>query len=466
MIESARADATGRIFSLLALLAAAGVAIDMAPHVPGSSGVKAGFVTVAITVLLLATGLLPGLATAAVFFVLALSTGAAPPLVLASGFWSNAIMLIFGGLVMGAAAERSGLGRYIARGMMQRFLGSYSRLLIGILVGTAALSFLVPSTMGRLAITIPIVIATLREAGYAEGSNGHIGAVLTTVAGNFMTSYAILPANLVNVIVLGATEAVHGPQISYAEYLWLCGPVLGLVKGATFIVLVLWLLPAPPPALPTGPSEPVMLGAPARRLRFVLGIAVALWATDFLHGLKPGWIALGAGLMCILPPVAIVGLKESFDRNKLTGVVTVPMLLGIASVITYSGVGAVIVDAVQASIPLAEKSPAYGFAVLAILAALIAIVTTTVGCVAIMTPIVGQVAIATGLPVKLGSLAVLMGLQNLFFHYEAAPVMVGLLMGRVGPRPAARFLIPLALSGLLVVLPLDILWLKLVGALP
>ena len=462
-MSKAKAGVTPGHLLRAALAVAAGIALAYAPFIPGTAGVKAGFATVTVTVALLATGVLPGLLTVVVFFLLALATGAASPWVLASGFWSSAIMLIFGGLVMGAAAERSGLGRYVARGLMQRFLGSYPSLLTGIIVGAGALSFFVPSTMGRLAITIPVVLATLKEAGYEQGTNGYNGAILVTVAGNFMTSYAILPANLVQIITLGALEAAYGPQATYAEYLLLAGPVLGLIKGLTFVVLVTWWLPAPPPAPASTSTEPVMLSPAARRLAVVLSLAVALWATDFLHGLKPGWIALGAGLACILPPLALVGLKESFDQNRLTGVLTVPMLLGVASVITHSGAGQVISEAVTGALPLAGASPAYGFAALAVLAALIAILATTVGCIAIMTPIVGQVAAATGLSAKLGAVAVLTGLQALFFHYEAAPVMVGLLMGRVSAGAAARLLVPLAITGLLVILPLEILWLKLLG---
>lgn len=462
-MSAAKAALTPRQMTWAGLAVGIGLLVAYLPWLPGTAGVRAGFATVVVTVTLLATGIVPGLVTTAVFFAMALLTGAAPALVLASGFWSNAIMLIFGGLVIGAAAERSGLGRYIARRLLQRFLGSYASLLVGIIVGTGALSFLVPSTMGRLAITIPVVLATLKEAGYEQGTNGYNGAILVTVAGNFMTSYAILPANLVQIITLGAFEAAHGPQATYAEYLMLCGPILGLVKGVLFVLTVLWVLPAPPPAMPTANADPVMLSPAARRLGVVLGGAVVLWATDFLHGLKPGWIALGAGLLCILPPLALVGLKESFDTNRLTGILTVPMLLGVASVITHSGAGQVISEAVARAVPLAGASPAVGFAALALLAALIAIVATTVGCIAIMTPIVGQVMAATGLSAKLGSVAVLTGLQALFFHYEATPVMVGLLMGRVGPGAAARLLTPLAISGLLIVLPLEILYLKLIG---
>ena len=103
-------------------------------------------------------------------------------------------------IIIGTAAERSGLGRFVARSVLKPFLGSYPSLLFGILMGCGALGLLVPSTMGRLAITLPIVISLAKEVGYAQGSNGYAAAILTAVAGNFLTAYGILPANLVNVI--------------------------------------------------------------------------------------------------------------------------------------------------------------------------------------------------------------------------------------------------------------------------
>ncbi len=449
----------------LATIAIAGGAIALLP-IPGASPrASLGLAIVFVTVALFATSALPGLAIAGIFFALTFASGVVPPLIIIAGFWSSATMLIFGGLVIGAAAERSGLGRYVAQSLMRRFAGSYPMYLLGILSGTLALSFFVPSTMGRLAITIPIVIAVTKEAGYAPGSNGYAASILAAVAGNFTTSYGILPANLVTVIALGAGETIYGPLLQYADYLLLCGPVLGLAKGATFIALALLLFPAPAP-LAAPAAEPLVLGRPARRLAILLAITVVLWATDVWHGLKPGWIALGAALLCLLPPVALVGLRESFDVNRLMGVVSVPAILGVAAVLTHSGAGKLIAGAVLALVPLEGQSPAYGFAAVAVMSSLGAIIGTTVGSIAIVTPLIGDVARATGLPLRLGIVAEMTGLQAIFFHFEAVPIMVGLAMGRLGVAPATRMLMPLAATGLLVILPLMMLWLKLLGALP
>jgi di/tricarboxylate transporter len=425
-----------------------------------------GLAIVLLTVALFATGVLPSLVTIALFGVLALTTGVAPVGVLLAGFWANATLLIFGGLIIGAAAQRSGLGAAVSRTLMSRFEGSYARFILGLLIGSSALSFLVPSTSGRLAITIPIVLSATRAAGYAPGSNGYNGAVLTAVAGNFLISYAILPSNLMNVIVLGAAESLYGLQFSYGEYLLVFAPILGVVKSLMFWGAVLLIFPAPAPCPAAADATATSLGRPAKRLAILLALTVAIWATDVLHGLKPGWVAVGAALVCLLPPVSLVTLRESFDINRLTAVASVPAILGLASVLTYSGAGTLIGDAIRIVLPLDGYPPAWGFVSVALISAVTAIVATIVGTIAIVTPLIANVSDATGLPLKMGLVAEMTGLQSVFFHFEAVPIMVGIAMGAVAPRTALRLLIPLALSGLAVILPLQLLWVWLIGAMP
>ncbi len=456
---------TTRQWITLALIAAAGLAIAVAPLEGVKPGVMPAFAIVLVTVALFASSVLSTIWIAVVFFVLALPSGIVAPITLVSGFWSNAAMLIFGGLVMGAAAERSGLGRYVARGLMQRFVGSYFMLLLGVMIGTSALSFIVPSTVGRLAIVMPIVLAIAKEAGYLPGSNGYAGLVLTAVVGNFTTSFSILPANLVNVIILGAGEGLYGPQLRYADYLLLLAPVAGALKAITVIGMALLVFRAPAPSFPDA-TGPLPLSRAGRRLAAVLAITVLLWATDSWHGVKPGPVALMAALMCLLPPVALVGLKESFDLPRIAAVIGVPTILGMATLLTQSGAGGLIADAIKVWVPLNGHSAAYGFAAVAVLSSLVAIIGTIVGAIAIITPLIGEVATATGLSVKLGLVAEITGLQAVFFHYEAMPVIVGISMAQLPVASAVRFMIPLAVIGLFVILPAEILWLKLIGMLP
>lgn len=457
---------SSRQLALLSVITVAAIAVAMLPAPAGAPRAMMGFAIVLASVAIWATAVLPTFVAGLIFFAVAFASGVAPPLALLSGFWSNAAGLVIGGFIIGAAAERSGLGRYIARRLMQRLLSSYPRSVLGVLAGTGALSFLLPSTMGRLAITLPIVMAVAKEAGYAAGSNGYIGLIATAVAGNFMTSYAILPGNLTNVIALGAIEGIYGPQIKYAEYLLLCGPVLGLVKGLLFWICVVVLLPASAPAMAPTSLQPPPLSRAARRLGIVLAITILLWATDFIHGVKPGAIAVGAGLLCLLPPVALANLRESFDLNKLTAILFLAVVLGVATILTHSGAGAITAELISRLVPLEGRSAAFGFAAVSVLSALVAIPATVVGSIAILNPVLGGIAGATDLPIKAGLIAEITGLQIIFFPYQTVPIMVGLAMGGVEARSVLRLLVPLALASLVIILPLQIVWLKLIGQLP
>jgi di/tricarboxylate transporter len=451
---------------LLAMIAAVAVGLACIPPPAAAPKAMIGFAIVFASVALWATAVVPAHVSGFIFFALAFASDVAPPVELLAGFWSNAAGLVIGGFVIGASAERSGLGRYVARGLMQHFRTSYSRFIIGILIGSGALSFLVPSTMGRLAITLPIIIAAAKEAGYEPGSNGYIGAIATAVAGNFLTSFAILPSNLTNVIALGAVEGTYGQQLQYAEYLLLCGPVLGLAKGLLFWLIVILVLPAPPPLPAIAAPQPLPLSRPARRLAIVLTAAIMLWATDFLHGLKPGVIALAAAAMCLIPPVALTDLKESFDLNKLTAILSLAAVLGVATVLQHSGAGALTANTVGSLVPLHGHSTTYAFAYIALLSALIAIPATLVGCIAVMTPILSSAAAGAGLSMKLGIVAELTGLQTVFFPYQTVPIMVGLTMGGVAASSVLRLLVPLAVVSIFTMVPLQVLWLKLIGHLP
>lgn len=457
---------TPRKLALVGFFALAAFVVALLPPPAGTPKAMIGLAIVGFTVALWATAALPALHSGAIFFALALATSVAPTVPLLSGFWSNAAALVFGGLVIGSAAERTGLGRYVARALMSG-LATYPRLIAGVLIGSGALSFIVPTTMGRLAITLPILMAAAREAGYAVGSRGYVGIILTAVAGNYFTSYAILPANLTNVIALGALEGIGGPTLQYGPYLLMCLPVLGIIKGLTFWAAICLLLPAPPPRMAaSGDDGPNALSPAARRLAILLAITVLLWVIDFVHHIKPGWIALAAGFICLIPGLGLASAEEAVDFNKLTAVFGLAAVLGVATVLTHSGAGAMIAQGLVQLVPSTGASPGYGFMLIATASSLVATFATVVGAIAIVTPTLPALEAATHLPLTAGIIAELTGLQAVFFPFETVPIMVGLMMGKVPAASTLRVMILLAGTGLLVVAPLQIAWLKLLGLMP
>lgn len=447
----------------LALIALACFAIAFLPLPVASPNAALGLAIVAFTVAMWATSLMPALHTGIAFFALGLASGVVPAIPLFSGFWSNAAMLVIGGLVIGGAAERTGLGRYVSRALTSG-IATYPRLIASILAGSTILNFLVPSTMGRLAIMIPILAATAKEAGYEPGSRGYTGIMLAAVVGNYLTSYGVLPANITNVLALGTLETLGGPTFQYGAYLLMCWPLLGLLKTVIVWAAVCLFLPAPAPMPAKADDAP--LSPEARRLAILLAITVLLWMSDVVHHLKPGWISLAAGLVCLVPVLRLGRPKDILDISRLTAIISLAAVIGVAAVLTHSGAGALIANTLASLMPTSGASPALGFMLLSLSTSLIAIGATIPGGIAIMTPTLSGIESTTDLPQNAGLIAMLIGLQSPFFAYEAVPVMVGLMMAKVPASAATRILAPLAITGILVLAPLQIAWLKLLGAMP
>ncbi|MFM9846182.1 MAG: hypothetical protein ACKVP3_03380 [Hyphomicrobiaceae bacterium] len=175
---------------------------------------------------------------------------------------------------------------------------------------------------------------------------------------------------------------------------------------------------------------------------------------------------MAAAILCLLPPISLASVRESFDLNKVTALLSLGAVLGVATVLIHSGAGVVTSNLIGKLVPLDGQSPAMGFTAITVLSALIALPATVVGSVAVMTPMLGSVAASTGLPVKVGLIAELTGLQMVFFPYQTVPIMVGLTMGRVPALSVLRLMIPLAFLSFIIILPAQILWLKLIGYLP
>lgn len=452
----------------LATIAAAAVLAVAIAWLPAPAGTPATAMTAlgltAATVLLWATVAVTQPTAAIAFLVAALATGVAPVPAIISGFMSTALLLVFGGLLIGLAAERSGFGRFIAQRFFGKFRASYGQLVLGIIVGTTILSFFVPANMGRLAITVPVVMALAQEAGYPRGSSGYNGLVLTTVVGNFTVALAILPANLLNIMVVGAGETLYGVHYSYLEYLLLCAPVLGLGKAVLVWFVVTRLFPAPAPVAAGG--DPAVLGPEAKRVAIILAVTIALWATDVVHGIRPGVVAVGAGLACLMPKWGVLRARDAIDTRKALILVWIGTVLSLGAVLGQSGASTLLSKLLAGSAGVTGESAAYGHLVIAYMTAVVTSIATIGGAAPVMVAAAGDIAAATGLPIKSAVLSVTAGMSVLALPFVAAPIVVGLAMGHVAMGTALKFMLVLGAATAVLLLPLNAAYWHLVGVIP
>lgn len=424
-----------------------------------------------------ATNIVPPHWPALAVFALAatLIPGSAPTVF--SAFQSSTYWLLFAGFVLGSAIRHVGLGARIAPPLARWLAGSYRRSAYGVAGACLLLGFVMPSGMGRIVLMLPIVMAVAEDLGYPQGSDGWTGLVAVAAFACFLPAFAILPANAPNMILAGLAETVHGHRIGYFRYLWMHFPVLGLVKTAVLVELSLRLFPSGAPA-PTSArrSADAPVGPWTRAqtaLALLLALCLLLWMTDALHGIAAGWIGLAAALVCLFPPARLTPADCVAREVQHGTLLFVAGVMGLGALISASGLGAMLVTGIADATGLAappgdgdgqRPGPVGTLATLALMATAAAVLANLAGVPAILTPLAGETARLTGLELDLVLMTQVPGFSNVLLPYQAPPLIyaiqaAGLPFGRV-----TRLCLLLFAAGLVVLLPLELLWWRLIGA--
>ncbi|MFP3386738.1 hypothetical protein R0J92_25165, partial [Tritonibacter sp. SIMBA_163] len=79
--------------------------------------------------------------------------------------------------------------------MVARLASTYGRTVAAVILVTALLGFVLPSTMGRVVLLIPIILALSDRLGLAAGRSGRTGLALAAGLTAYHLGVPILPAN-------------------------------------------------------------------------------------------------------------------------------------------------------------------------------------------------------------------------------------------------------------------------------
>lgn len=447
-----------RILAWIAVVV--GTAIVVMDPLPGTEGRVLGLSVAFIG--LWATAVMPEPITAVFFFTMAMLLKAAPSSVVFGGFQSAALWLVFGGLVMGVAVRSTGLGERLGARLSHAFGSSYWGVITGVTLVGVAMGFLMPSSMGRAILLMPIAVGLAERYGFEPGSNGRLGVVLAAAFGCHVPTFSILPANLPNLVLVGASETLWHYTPSYGGYLLLHFPVLGFLKTAIMIPLIVKLWPDTPK--PEAAGRP--LGPMKRQegqLALLLAAALVLWATDFLHHVSPAWISMAAGTLLLLPGIGLVDRKAFNEQINFGSMFYVAGIMGLGAVVDQSGLGARLARSILEVLPLAPGHQATNFTALAVLSTVVSVVTTLPGAPAVLTPMAGQMAEASGLSVEAVLMSQVLGFSNPILPYQSAPMVVAMQLGGERLGPAQKLCLWLAGITVAILLPLNFLWWRLLG---
>lgn len=241
-----------------------------------------------------------------------------------SGFADQTPWFLFGAGLFGMMATKTGLGRRLAYLIIRRVGTSYSRLLLGIILTSFLLTFLVPSGIACVVIMASVALGLMQVFRLGPGSSVGKGIfiTLTYTAGCFDKMVIAGPSTILGrgLIEKGAHVHIYYGQWVMAFFPCAVVTIFGIWR------LVLWLYPPDDDAaaLISGAAflqdEIGQMGPWTRmekRALLLMLLAIALWMTDLIHHISPAVIGLGIGLFACLPRVGVLDEKDMKKLNFL-----------------------------------------------------------------------------------------------------------------------------------------------------
>lgn len=261
---------------------------------------------------------LTGLIGCYLFWVL----GVVPVQVAFSGFAGDTPWFVFGLMLLGTMATKSGLGRRLAFLVMRAIGTTYSRLLLGLILSDLLLIFIVPSAIARLVVLAAIAAGLMKAFDVGPGSNIGRGMfiMITYTASIFDKMIITGPATITAV---GLMEKVGGVHVSWTQWLLAYLPCSVLTVLVTWR-LALWFYPPENVKVQGGRAylaeETAKLGpwtAIELKSGLLMLIAVALWMSDSLHSIPASAVGLGVGLLATMPGVGVLATEDVRKMNYL-----------------------------------------------------------------------------------------------------------------------------------------------------
>lgn len=238
------------------------------------------------------------------------------------GFSTTTPWFLFGAILFGLMATKSGLARRLAFMVMRGIGHSYSQLLLGIILADFLLTFIVPSGIARVVIMSAVAAGLVEAFGYGRGSRIGTGLFIVLVYTATIFDKMII-AGAASITARGLIERVGEVPVLWSQWFLAylpCDIVTILIAWR----LVLWMYPPERESLPGGPQfldDEIRAMGPLRPLEWraiaLFALGLGLWMTDFVHHLPSPMIGLGIGLAAVLPRVGVLDVEDVKKVNVL-----------------------------------------------------------------------------------------------------------------------------------------------------
>lgn len=229
------------------------------------------------------------------------------------------IVLFLGGFLLARASVKAGVDELIASKLLKPFLGSPSKLMLGIVVITAVFSMWMSNTATTamiLSLLAPILIQIEDEPQFSKGLI--LAVPIAANLGGMGTPVASPP----NAVAVGYLTNL-GYKVNFSDWVLIALPVVAFMLFLAWKFLLKKFAPLQPKRkfeIQVSKHDPW-----ANYVLVIFGITILLWLTEALHGIP-------APIISFVPLIAFTatGLIDRSDINSLEWNILILIAGGIA----------------------------------------------------------------------------------------------------------------------------------------
>lgn len=269
------------------------------------------------------------------------------------------VWLMIGSFIIGESVKTSGLASRFTRFVIQR-AGKPEHLLGWLALVIQPLTFFIPSTSGRAALTLPVVkeLQTVLRNSQQKRAVAMLLPVMILLA----SSATIIGAGS-HIIGIGLLNGATGEDISYVTWVLWGAPFALVMCGLAlvFIKIMFWRN-EPRSEIMTSEYknvEKLPLTNSEKKTIVMIAVLVILWMTEALHGYDIAFITMVGSMIFMLPSIGIMGWKQGIQSVSWNLILFVAAATALGKALVENGVVAWLQHMVFSKLSFLQAAPTF-----------------------------------------------------------------------------------------------------------
>jgi len=381
-----------------------------------------------------------------------------------SGFSEPTVWFVFGGLIIGLATHKSGIGKSIAYLLFNRVGGNFQRILFGYILTLLAVTYMVPSSDAVTVIMCTLAVGLVETPEFAGKKNiAKIMFLVPAIAAGVLNK-AILHGTSA-IVAAGIIEKFSGQPVSFSSWFIYMLPAQVLF----FLWLFCYMRILFKPEEFSWPKHKTKIDGVSKfnpiqkRTAFWLGLGMILWFTDKLTNIRPDIVCMSVAVGLLMPAVGSLSIKELKEELNWLILIFLGTAFSLVNTLEQVGIFQGVCDGILKHIP--DNMPLSLMVIaIAVLALVIHFLTGhTSMVVASVLPVILKWGALHNIPVQALGFAFLWGASGEFLIFQSGAFMIAYAYGHFSVTDLMKAGIFSILGIMLIILFLDLLWWPLLG---